>query len=219
MQCPCDTFVQKFMLRKGWLAGDFSFFCRRSQSNCKDHQEESRQGRVDIFSIYFQCRALPPFGNFDLHSGERYWQVALKESPLLAEGVPLVPYTQCQDAAIMWWSRTVITALKTAPNGFLSSYINYVVLVVHASCAWMRYPARLLNLARFSWVKHGDEQTSAVPVPDGFDAEEVLRELPAEAQQISPGRFGSQVITGPQELNLLQRSAKVLMLIRRCSSY
>lgn len=63
----------------------------------------------------------------------------------------------------------------------------------------MRYPARLLNLARFSWVKHGDEQTTAVPVPDVFDAEEVLRELPAEAQQISPGRFGSQVITAPFE--------------------
>ena len=45
-----------------------------------------------VYSRSISNPALPPFGKFDLKSGERYWQVVLKESPLLAEGVPLVPY-------------------------------------------------------------------------------------------------------------------------------
>ena len=55
----------------------------------------------------------------------------------------------------------------------------------------MRYPARLLTLVNgFSWAKHGHEQTFAsVPASAGqygfgARAEEVLRELPAEAQKI-----------------------------------
>ena len=111
---------------------------------------------------------------------------------------------------------------KDCPKWFLQQWYH-VVLVIHASCAWMRYPARLLNLARFSWVKHGDEQTTAVPVPDVFDAEEVLRELPAEAQQISPGRFGSQVITAPFEPSAkickgANNANKTLLKLLKCSS-